>query len=1449
MGQRYCNASPPHTDKLDFWYDPCNPKCINWKVFETSAKSGLHRTGTYETETAQDEAHNTLPGFIVHLDASHGEDMTTMYRKDLESPNDPNVFTQSGYVPEYLNSEGLHDLSGNNHHIICTTKRWFDRESGLSGGRAERNSPFPTQASAGTDHVMPPFLAPQDGEKWYFETRSAISNYSSPSSHEWTTGASFNTTQFNSLFFDAARPDSSRYYRQWSNADASTYNDSFYVGTNDARMLKVNTSPCDSHAMTALGNVIPLFDRYKRFEYKPKGDDGGAILPTHTCMFYNSRESNNPEISVNSYRESKPFIWDTNNTASYFNNLGDRLTDFYSTQNQAKVTKVEELQDDSAASFASPNNFMQDDLIAGSTSDQFMSVTLSSDKDDAIWKSSYAGMIFASETYGPTLEYYTRFDYNNQEIPIKGKSEDWEVGPVVATYDKRSGHSLRWGVGEFRPVRPALSNTSDSESLFSFGEGRNAELPLQPIGNPTVLVLTNGSFQMRNGWQVANNGTNFSNSTYTGPRGLSQHVPLGKYGIVRQAERFDRAPGDANVVINGYRDPMTRDSNGRPLGAGLYVPETLILNVNDFEFIDSASGYYIFVYDGDGDLVRIYSRGITGRPFYSGMLATDNAQENATLGQGAHVDDHTASFNCVFNNPNILYMDHVDGDQEFTFLIYEEQDVVYPPVKQKAHQFPGGMLMPGNTFATAANCNIGPQRTYEKLTFACWFKELDRSLRTKSRTAGVGEPLDTPLFQPYTENNIEFVTEFGDQHTPITTSFSDSFDQRHTILSSKYFNFGTFGTGQLFVSMSLQDSGTFPKYDTDFGFDQDSVNNNQYKVITVAKGPKVSRGNFNKWQHLAVTFDSSLDNPELILYINGVEVHKVTSTQGCSALGENETLNASRWYMGTKAKSVSEFNQEPVRFYHDADYNSADNQLDGSTYGGTGFDAGYNPPLGWFPAQLGCMKLWRNEALSATEIANLFESQEARYIPRNQNYEGLPVSLVDDNTIQRRGTDSPIPLLFTSGDESVIQTNSGANQVVYTATTTLSGVTFSLESIYNYDKFSIDSSTGELTLIENPPSTEPRIGLYTVDITASKSGYVDITKTVVIYSTDAVQTPGSGAVVGGGGQGTGEGEGAGGGEAPPSTPSASNPYARILHSINTAQEENSGSPLTDSQIREAIESTDLIDSNVSGQTINPRVFAIVSRNDIAESLTAATTDLATSQFRKAYFDNYISLNTLYDSGLSASFIDIPYLGYVVYSGSTFKGMMFVYFPDNADFAPQPSTLSDLFTTFQNISVSGSGFGGASSISSADYNPTSNFIYMPEASRNIPNGIKSAIYGIRVAIYDADDSGNEDLPTVTTRTNDDQNAWVFCNRNQPNQYGYYSTSKFSNDDGAWGVHLDSMLMGNVNSSGYLNQGDNYDSSKVYAIANFNYNDAPNNDSQGTLRWNGTLDNDLKFYCFV
>lgn len=1443
MGQRYCNAAPPHTDKLDFWYDPCNPKCINWKIFDTAAQSGRHRFAAAHSDTATDEAHNTLPGFVVHLDGSHGEDMSTMYRRDLEHQNYPNVFDDDGYVTEYLNSEGLHDLSGNNHHIICTTKRWFDRENQFTGGRAARISQHPVGST--TNHIMPPFLAPQDGQKWYFETKGATVNYGQEEKHQYTTGASFNATQFNSLFFDGARSDQSRNHRQWSDADSSSYNDIFDSSGN-ATQLKVNTSPCDIGAMTALGNRLPLFDRYKRFEYKPKGDDGGAILPTQEMFFERGYEGDNGEIDVTIDRPSRGDTWNSTFSTPFFSNLKDRLIDFYITQNQSKVTKVDELIGQPARTVG-PNNFMTN-IGPGDDFDNFMSVTLSSDKDDAIWKGSYTGMIYAGETQSATLEYYTRFDYNNQEIPIYGKTDDWEVGPVLSTYDHRSTQSFSWGFGEYRPVRPAISNTSDSESLFSFGEGRNPELPLQPIGNPIVLVLTNGSFQMRNDWQVANSGTNFSSSQYTGTLGLSQHVPLGKYGIVRQAERFDRATGDENLVINGYKDPMSRGSNGRALGAGEYLPETLILNVNDFEFIDTASGYYIFVYADDGDLVRIYTRGITGRPLYSDMSPTANAQQNNTLGQGAHVDDRVASLNCVFNNPNILYMDHVDSDQEFTFLIYEEQNVVYPPVKQKAHQFPGGMLMPGNTFATAANCNIGPQRTYEKLTFTCWFKELDRSLRSKSRTAGVGEPLDTPLFQSYIDSNIEFITEFGDQHTPITTSLSDSFDQRHTILSSKYFNFGTFGTGQLFVSMSLQDSGTFPKYDTDFGFDQDSVNNNQYKVITVAKGPKVSRGNFNKWQHLAVTFDSSLDSPELTLYINGVEVHKVTSTQGCSALGENETLNASRWYMGTKAKSVSEFNQKPVRFYHDADYNSADNSLDGSAiYDGSGFDAGFNPPLGWFPAQLGCMKLWRNEALSATEIANLFESQEPRYIPRNQNYEGLPVSLVDDNTIQRRGTDSPVPLQFTSGDESVIQTNSGANQVVYTATTTLSGVTFTLESIYNYDKFSIDSSTGELTLIENPPNTEPRIGLYTVDITASKSGYVDITKTVVIYSTDAVQTPGYGAVVGGGGQGTGEGEGAGGTEPPPTVPSASNPYARILDSINTAQEENAGSVLTDSQIREAIESTDLLDSNINTQTINPRVFAIVDRGDIAESLDGATTDLASAQFRRAYFDNQISLNTLYNSGLSASFTDIPYLGYVVYSGSTFMGMMFVYFPDNADFATQPSTLSDLFTTFRNISVIGSGFGANGSISG--YNPTGNFTYMPEASRNIPNGIKSAIYGIRVAIYDADDSGDEDVPTITTRTNDDQNAWVFCTRNQPNQYGYYSNSKFSLDDGVWGVHLDSMLMGNVNSYGYLNQGDNYDSSKVYAIANFNGSDTPSNDSQGTLRWNGTLDNNLKFYCFV
>ena len=103
----------------------------------------------------------------------------------------------------------------------------------------------------------------------------------------------------------------------------------------------------------------------------------------------------------------------------------------------------------------------------------------------------------------------------------------------------------------------------------------------------------------------------------------------------------------------------------------------------------------------------------------------------------------------------------------------------------------------------------------------------------------------------------------------------------------------------------------------------------------------------------------------------------------------------------------------------------------------------------------------------------------------NTDLSGISVGDVDGDGSGDAPTDI-IPPVFTSGNASNIDENSGANQVVYRAIATdINPVSYSLKAVADANDFSIDSQTGEVRLIVNPDFEEKPNYKFTVIATDS----------------------------------------------------------------------------------------------------------------------------------------------------------------------------------------------------------------------------------------------------------------------------------------------------------------------------------------------------------------------------
>ncbi len=1394
MGQIYRSKTPPKLEYLEFYFDPCNPKCINWKTFDNKTNdAGV----SYSQDFTYSDFDKGYEGYIVKLDEK--------------------TSSISSYVKKQA---GLRDLSVNGHHMVRTTyniqaegteQGSIDETVDTTNDFTSHNDDTPTVRREKT----PPFLAPVGPQKYSlkYEPQSMIETQNSVI----TVISSMVNSIYNGGFGSAGFSDVSGrgFYPNYSSGQ---------IWDNYETQTLYTAS--GAGGITRFPVEHPLWEVDKKWAFLPKGNDGGGIYPLE--IFYANH-------ACGGTRNSNPIArleWGT--TSSTVENRN------YSMGNVAdnEEDKTQEVDETGSAYFQETRNFQNNSIFQGMTSKRLKGGKQSG--DDPVYDTDDTHF-----TLSPMTGMNIPFTYDNrskgwykhwQEPNIGGYNPrtffwplyDKEIGPVLfESPDNDRYSSDRFNIEVIRPLKQASYNDpvyldyaggAEYDSPFSLGEGHSPELPLQPIGDCTVLTVTyESTATIRSTWRAAQpagaGGTArlFGQATYTNNAdtnwtsgGISEKVTQGKFAVLGNTYQ--------EALFDGEIDYGTTSSEAYSHSKG-WNEETIYLNPSDFSFDDTSTGYYVYVYDSEGEMVRMFSRGVLGKKFPTPKTNSDRAN----LGDGSHV---YSSWNLLYTNPKYTYMDHVDATQEFTLLIYKELDIEYPPVKTKNHTFPGRIMLPMNNFTVSADAAVGSGTSqsafpysYDKLTFSTWFKELDPFVFPRLNESNVNQFTGTTTPGPWEPNYALNGAKFTDSNgyglwDPITSSYSDADEARNPILSNEYFEVGIWGTGQIYIYFKIQLRDGWYASDTDFG-QSGGTDGSTWSPVLLCKGPKISRGGDYKWHHIAVSLDFGREDSYVKLYIDGNLEHtfnrltNVSNTsfnvgcdtsEGCS-IGAY-TTRRTRWFIGAEGGIPAN--------------NLSGNGLRGEIDGQLDYSKEFERV---FPACLGATMLYKYTALSASEIKQIYSSQKPKYVPENQNYESPIDSMVDDNNLVGKGTGTVQGFAFTSPDSVTIQPLSGAHRPVYTATVNLANASFALENIYNSSKFYINSSTGVLTLIENPPAIEPRIGLYTVNIVASKAGEDDITKTVTVVVDGAENVAGEGAVTGGGGQGDG--------------PEVTEPYQLVVDALDDISDSLDGTSNDISTIVQALQEDVTFDDS-AGISHNPRVFAVVGRGDSAESLTSnnvGSTHLTAPGFWKAYFDNEIGLKTL--SGFTdGTFNGLPYLGYVAYSGTTLLGVIFVCFPANVpDRLQQPGTLSEMFTANGNLN--------SSTIWS--YSSTTSFV--------------NRSFGIISKVHDTNTSSVES-PNVYTQSNAGLNSWIFSGNSKPNSKGYYSATKFSNDDGVWGVILDGFYAGNSQTIWTSQSNGNIDQDDLYGVANFNASDNPGgNFTNGDERWGTRNDQNIRLYCFV
>ena len=242
-----------------------------------------------------------------------------------------------------------------------------------------------------------------------------------------------------------------------------------------------------------------------------------------------------------------------------------------------------------------------------------------------------------------------------------------------------------------------------------------------------------------------------------------------------------------------------------------------------------------------------------------------------------------------------------------------------------------------------------------------------------------------------------------------------------------------------------------------------------------------------------------------------------------------------------------------------------------------------------------------------------------------------------------------------------------------------------------------------------------------------------------------------------------------------------------------------------------------VQSTIEGADGSFHVFAVIGNNDLSESLGGTSASGGTTSFSSLRFvynssaSNILSTgNTIADmTGGPNSVIDgNKWMAMALYDGSTngFKGILLWVFTD------------DLINTANTVTTDGHTITTAKSI------------FYPDNSQTSFNRIYAVVIGDDGAVDYSDYNGNV--------------GWNFSNNQvSGSSTGYYSTSRFASDDGAWGFRLNTA-------SSTSNKVDGNSLYSMYGSNGFGFGNMNSTDSAyGYIYWNGTQTNNSNFVGFV
>ncbi len=242
-----------------------------------------------------------------------------------------------------------------------------------------------------------------------------------------------------------------------------------------------------------------------------------------------------------------------------------------------------------------------------------------------------------------------------------------------------------------------------------------------------------------------------------------------------------------------------------------------------------------------------------------------------------------------------------------------------------------------------------------------------------------------------------------------------------------------------------------------------------------------------------------------------------------------------------------------------------------------------------------------------------------------------------------------------------------------------------------------------------------------------------------------------------------------------------------------------------------------VQSTIEGADGSFHVFAVVGYGNMAENLQGTGASGGTTSFSSLRFvynssaSNILSTgNTIVDmtGGLNSVIDGNKWMAMALYDGSTngFKGILLWVFTD------------DLINTANTVTTDGHTITTAKSI------------FYPDNASNSLNRIYAVVIGDDGSVDYSDYNGNV--------------GWNFSNNQQPvSSTGYYTTSRFASDDGAWGFRLNTA-------SSSSNKVDGNSTYTMYGSNGFGFGNMNSTDTAfGYIYWNGTQTNNSNFVGFV